>query len=159
MIEQNKVVGISYTLTNDAGEVLDQSPEGQPLTYLAGAGNIIPGLEKALEGKAVGDQVNVTIPAAEAYGDRNPDMVQEVPRSAFQGVDDIQVGMQFNASGAEGQQVSVMVVEVAPETVTVDANHPLAGQDLTFDVKIESVADADEAAGDSCCNSGESCCD
>lgn len=144
MIEQNKVVGISYTLTNDVGEVLDQSPEGQPLTYLAGAGNIIPGLEKALEGKAVGDEVEVTVPAAEAYGERNPEMVQEVPRSAFQGVDDIQVGMQFNASGAEGQQVSVMVVEVAPETVTVDANHPLAGQDLTFDVKIESVRDAAE---------------
>lgn len=144
MIEQNKVVGITYTLTNDEGEVLDQSPEGQPLQYLAGAGNIIPGLEKALEGKAVGDEVKVTVPAAEAYGERNPDMVQEVPKAAFQGVEDIQVGMQFNASGAEGQQVTVMVIEVAAETVTVDANHPLAGQNLTFDVKIESVRDAAE---------------
>lgn len=143
MIEPNKVVSIYYTLTNASGEVLDTSPEGEPLSYLVGAGNIIPGLENALMGKAVGDELEVTVVAKDAYGESRPDMIQEVPVEAFQGVDKVEVGMQFNAAGPQGD-VMVSVTAVTDETVTVDANHPLAGLDLSFAVKVDSIRDASE---------------
>ena len=141
-VENGKVVSFHYTLTNAQGDVLDQSQE-HPMPYLHGAGNIIPGLEKELAGKKVGDKLTVNVPAAEAYGEYHEQLVNDVPREAFQGVDQIEPGMQFQADTPEGMQV-ITVKAVSGETVTVDANHPLAGQDLNFDVEIGEVREATE---------------
>ncbi|MCS4503534.1 peptidylprolyl isomerase [Arhodomonas aquaeolei] len=140
-ISKDKVVAIDYTLKDNDGEVLDASPEGQPLQYLHGAGNIIPGLENALEGKAAGDDVSVTVEPAEAYGERDDRLQQEVPMEMFQGVDKVEPGMRFQAQTQAGTQV-VTVAAVDGETVTVDANHPLAGQTLNFEVKVSEVREA-----------------
>lgn len=126
-----------YTLTNDQGETLDKS-EDQPLAYLHGHGNIIPGLEKALEGKSAGDTLKVTVEPSDAYGEYQDAMVQEVPHNMFQGVDNIEAGMQFQAQTEHGMQV-VTVKAVEDKHVIVDANHPLAGQVLTFDVEITDI--------------------
>ena len=140
-IGKDKVVSIDYTLTGSGGEVIDSSQGQEPLTYLHGAGNIIPGLERALEGKSAGDQVNTTVPPEQGYGQKNPALVQPVPRAQFPGVSDIAVGMQFQAQTNHGPRV-VTVVGVDPDKVTVDANHPLAGETLNFDVKVVEVRDA-----------------
>lgn len=136
-IANDHVVKFNYTLTNGEGQILDKS-EGDPLAYLHGAGNIIPGLENALTGKVAGDKLTVTVPAAEGYGEYHAEMVQEVPRQMFQGVDNIQAGMQFQAQTDDGIQI-VTVKAVEGENIIIDANHPLAGQDLTFDVEITEV--------------------
>ena len=141
-VENGKVVSFHYTLTNAQGDVLDQSQE-HPMPYLHGAGNIIPGLEKELAGKKVGDKLTVNVPAAEAYGEYHEQLVNDVPREAFQGVDQIEPGMQFQANTPEGVQV-ITVKAVNGETVTVVANHPLAGQDLNFDGEIVEVREATE---------------
>ena len=140
-VAKDKIVSIDYTLTDAGGEVIDSSQGQEPLTYLHGAGNIIPGLEQALEGKSPGDQVNTTVPPDQGYGPKNPALVQPVPRAQFPGVTDITVGMQFQAQTNHGPRV-VTVVDVNPDTVTVDANHPLAGETLNFDVKVVEVRDA-----------------
>ncbi len=142
-IAQNSVVAFHYTLTNDAGEVLDSSEGRDPLTYLHGSGNIIPGLEKELEGRGNGDKLKVAVEPGEGYGDVQPALVQEVPRDAFQGVDEVQPGMQFQAQTQEGP-LMVTVTKVEGDTVTVDGNHPLAGERLNFDVEITEVRDATE---------------
>ena len=143
-IANDLVVSFNYTLTNAEGETLDQS-QGEPLAYLHGAGNIIPGLEKAMEGKKVGDKFTVNVPAAEGYGEYNTDLVQEVPAQMFQGVENIEAGMQFQAQTDDGGQI-VTEKSVEGDTVIVDANFPLAGQDLTFDVEVVEirVASAEE---------------
>lgn len=143
-IAQNSVVAFHYTLTNDAGEVLDSSEGREPLTYLHGAGNIIPGLEKELEGKTAGDKLATMVSAAEGYGEIQEQLVQEVPRDAFQGVDGIEPGMQFEAQ-TQGGPLMVTVTSVEGDTVTVDGNHPLAGQNLNFDVEITEVRKASQA--------------
>lgn len=143
-IEPKKAVYIDYTLTNDAGDVVDSSDGQAPLAYLHGFKNIIPGLENALEGKKVGDELEVQVEAKDAYGDYSVEMVQIVPRSAFQGVDKIEPGMQFHASAPDGGVQVVVVREVDDENVTVDGNHPLAGQRLNFKVKVVDVRDATE---------------
>lgn len=137
-IAKHSVVTIDYTLTSPDGQVLDTSRGRQPLTYLHGVGGIIPGLEAALAGKSAGESVNVTIPPEQGYGQKDPRMVQAVPRSAFQGVSDIQPGMQFQAQSPQGARV-VTVVKVTDDEVTVDANHPLAGMELKFDVDVKDV--------------------
>lgn len=142
-IEKDKVVEINYTLKDKDGNVMDAS-NGQPLAYLHGHGNLIPGLEKELEGKEIGDKFTVTIPAAEAYGERNDALVQTgVPKEMFQGVENLEVGMRFEAQTEQGMH-SVEITEVTDEGVTVDGNHPLAGQDLTFDIEVMGMRDATE---------------
>lgn len=143
-ITQNSAVSFHYTLTDDQGQQIDSSAGQDPLAYLHGAGNIIPGLEKALEGKSVGDQLNVEVSAEEGYGPVQQELIQEVPREAFQGVDSIEVGMQFEAQTGQGGAVPVTVTAVTDETVTVDGNHPLAGKTLNFDVTIADVREASE---------------
>jgi FKBP-type peptidyl-prolyl cis-trans isomerase SlyD len=140
-ITDNCVASFHYTLTDSTGKVLDSSIDQEPLSYLHGAGNIIPGLEKALVGKTVGDKLNVAVQAAEAYGERDDTMVQELPNSMFSGVDKIEVGMEFHAETEHGLQV-VTVTAVENDTVTIDGNHPLAGVDLNFDLEITEVRDA-----------------
>ncbi len=139
-IEDQKVVSIEYTLTDGEGNVIDSSNGREPLAYLHGAGNIIPGLEKALTGKSTGDSLTANIPPGDAYGEKDPQLVQAVPRDRFP-ANDIKVGMQFQAQGG-GQSRVVTVVKVDPDNVTIDANHPLAGQTLNFDVKVVDVRDA-----------------
>lgn len=140
-ITEHCVVSINYTLTNDRGEVLDSSEQGAPLAYLHGTGNIIPGLESALTGLEQGAKLQVQIEPADAYGERNEQLVQEVPRRAFQGINDIQPGMSFTAQG-DGGPVRVLVTRVLGDMVTVDGNHPLAGERLNFDVEIAEVRTA-----------------
>jgi len=140
---QPRVVTINYTLTNNQGEELDSSRgEGrEPLAYLEGAQAIIGGLESALNEKNVGDQVKVSVEPAEGYGEINEELVQPVPRTAFEGVESIEPGMQFQAQTPDGPQV-VRVMEVNEETVTIDANHPLAGETLHFDVEVLEAREA-----------------
>lgn len=142
-IAKDSAAFFSYTLKDDEGNIIDQSPEGQPLAYLHGHGNIIPGLEKQLEGKSAGETLVATVTPEEAYGEYQEQAVQQVPRENFQGVDSIEVGMQFQ-SEAGGQTMLVTVTEVTDEMVTVDANHPLAGKTLHFDVEITEVRTATE---------------
>lgn len=143
-IAEQSVVSIQYTLTNDAGETLDTSDGREPLVYLHGAQNIIPGLESELTGKSVGDSFDVTIQPEEAYGTVNPELVQTVPHSAFEGVEKVEPGMQFQARGDDGETQVITVTEVADSGVTVDGNHPLAGQVLNFSVRVEEIREATE---------------
>ena len=143
-IAANKAVSIEYTLTNDDGDVIDSSTGGAPLVYLQGAGNIIPGLEKALDGKAVGDELNVTVEPEDAYGEYSAELVSTLNRSMFEGVDVLEVGMQFHASAPDGQMQIVTIRDLDGDDVTVDGNHPLAGQRLNFKVKVVAVRDASE---------------
>jgi len=138
-----RVASIHYTLTDDEGRIIDQSRESHPLRYFHGAGNLIPGLEKALAGKRAGDALQVDVRPEEAYGVRNEAMVQLLPRQAFQGVDTIEPGMQFEAASERGPLL-VTVVEVGEDQVRIDGNHPLAGQTLHFDVRVVDVREATE---------------
>ena len=140
-IAKNKVISIDYTLTDAQGTELDSSHGRGPFAYIHGTGNIIPGLEAALEGKSMGDQVNAVIPPENAYGTRDESLVQELPRSQFDTDQDIQVGMQFQAMSEGGPRV-VTVVSVDAENVTIDANHPLAGVTLHFDVTVKEIREA-----------------
>ena len=137
-IAKDSVALFHYTLTNAKGEVLDSSSGGDPLAYLHGGGNIIPGLEKALEGKVAGDKLKVTVSPEEGYGKLDPTLVQQVPRRAFQGVADIQPGMSFTTQGPHGA-MRVVVTKVLGDMVTIDGNHALAGETLNFDVEITEV--------------------
>ena len=140
-VANNKVVTIHYTLTNDNGTVIDQANAEQPLIYIHGAGNIIPGLEQALLDKKAGDKVNVTISPEDAYGERIENMVQTVSKSMFQGIEKIETGMQFHAEDNNGPVV-VTDTEIKGDEITIDGNHPLAGETLTFDVEIAAVREA-----------------
>ena len=142
-IAKNNVVSIHYTLTNDKGETLDTSSGRGPLAYIQGIGQLIPGLEKALEGKAKGHKAKVTIPPTEAYGERNEGMIQAVSKSQIEGTNDIQVGMQFETEGPQGPML-LTVVEVKDDEVVLDGNHPLAGVTLNFDVEVVGVRAATE---------------
>lgn len=141
-VSKDKVVTIDYTLTDPQGQVIDTSKGRGPLTYIQGAGNIIPELERQLEGKSAGEALHTTIPAEHAYGEKDPRMIQSVQRSAFQGISDIRPGMQFQARGPSGETRIVTVVDVDDDTVIIDANHPLAGVPLTFGVNVVAVRDA-----------------
>jgi len=141
-IENNKVVTLEFTVKNaDTNEVIESSEGGDPLLYLHGHSNLVPGLEKELAGKQVGDKYDVTVSPEEGYGVRDESLVQEVPKEAFQGVDNIQVGMAFTADGPQGPVV-VEVTKIEGETVTIDANHPLADVTLGFSGEIKDIREA-----------------
>lgn len=140
-VAKEKVVSIHYKLTNNDGEVLDSSEGREPLNYIQGMNNLIPGLENALEGKTTGDKFDVTIPPAEAYGERREDGVQPIPRTAFGEIQEIQPGQQFQMNSENGP-VLITVVDVKDEEVVVDTNHPLAGETLNFEVEVMKVRDA-----------------
>ncbi len=139
----NKVATIAYTLKDDQGTLIDQADKNQPFAFILGVGNIIPGLENALEGKSAGDQVSVTIEPAQAYGERDDNLKQTLSKEMFEGVDEVKPGMQFHAQTNQGMSV-VTVTEVEGEEVTIDGNHPLAGVTLNFDVDVLEVRDATE---------------
>ncbi|HEY8683257.1 MAG TPA: peptidylprolyl isomerase [Rhodanobacter sp.] len=142
-IAQNSVAAFHYTLTNDQGQVIDSSEGREPLTYLHGSGKIVPGLEKQMEGRKVGDTFTADVAPEEGYGVHHAELMQEVPKDAFQGVEDIQPGMQFQGRGPQGE-INVTVAKVEGDTVFIDGNHPLAGQTLHFAVEVTGVRAATE---------------
>lgn len=142
-IGKNKVAVIAYTLTDNSGTVIDQATAHEPFAFIQGIGNIIPGLENALEGKAAGDQITVSIEPADGYGERDEALTQVLTKDMFEGVDDIKPGMQFHAQTNHGMSI-VTVTNVADDQVTIDGNHPLAGVVLNFDVNVLEVRDATE---------------
>lgn len=141
IISENSVVSFDYTLRNDAGDILDTSDGGQPLVYLHGHNNIVPGLEKAMDGKKVGEHFSVTVSPEEGYGESREELKQDVPRSAFEGIDPLEPGMRFQAESDIGP-MTVTVTAVSEETVSVDGNHPLAGETLNFVVEITDIRSA-----------------
>lgn len=143
-IADNCVVSIHYTLTDDEGTVIDSSAGAEPMNYIQGLGHIIYGLEKALIGKEAGEKLKVVVQPEEGYGPIDVELIQTLPKEAFSGVDNIEVGMEFQAQSADGHIQYVVVKDVTDEEVTVDSNHALAGKVLHFDVSIEGVREADE---------------
>lgn len=137
-IAAGTVVGFSYRLTDGNGKLIDQSNDHHPFEYLHGYANIVPGLEKELEGLSAGDKRNVVVSPEEGYGVRNPELVLEIPRSNFPADMPVEAGMEFESHGPEGLMV-ILVTEVKGDIVVADANHPLAGVPLHFDVTINSV--------------------
>ena len=144
LIANQHVVSIDYTLSNDAGEVLDSSNGAEPLVYLHGAGNIIAGLENALTGKQVNDELEVSIEPEDAYGEYSAELITTLGREMFEGVDELQVGMQFHASAPDGGMQIVTIREIDGDDVIIDGNHPLAGQQLNFKVKVVDIRAASE---------------
>jgi FKBP-type peptidyl-prolyl cis-trans isomerase SlyD len=137
----DKVVSIHYELSSSEGQVLDKSGD-EPLDYLHGHQNIVPGLEKQIQGKGEGDEFRAVVPPEEGYGKRDPNAQKSLPRSAFPEDTEVQPGMQFAAQGPDGNVIPLWVLEVKDDEVLVDLNHPLAGQTLTFDIKVAGVRDA-----------------
>ena len=140
-IQENSVVGMHYTLKNGTGEILDSSEGSEPLHFLYGSGSIVAGLESALIGKTIGEKIDVTVEPEDGYGIRRDGLRQEMPLSAFEGIDDVQVGMYFQIE-REDAPMTMRIVAIDGDTVTVDGNHELAGVRLHFSVSIESVRDA-----------------
>ena len=140
-IAKNSAVTFHYTLTDDDGQVVDSSAGREPLAYLHGHGHIVPGLEKQMEGRVVGDKFDAHVAPEEGYGVRHEELVQEVPREAFQGVADIQPGMQFQGHGPQGV-INVTVTKVEDDKVHIDGTHPLAGKALHFAIEVAGVREA-----------------
>jgi len=142
-IGQDQVVSIHYTLRDDAGELIDRSTEGEPLSYLHGHGNLIPGLERELTGRKPGDQLQLKIAPTDGYGDYDQGLVQRVPRRALKGIADVRVGMRLQTHTPQGPR-AVTVTQVSGDLVTLDGNHPLAGKNLNFEVEVAAVRPATE---------------
>ena len=140
-IEDKKVVSFHYTLRDEHGKQLESSREGDPMTYLHGAGNIIPGLEKAMAGKVAGDQFEARVEPAEAYGERDENGVQRIPAKHFKQAGRLEPGQMVALQTRQGPR-QVMVVKVGRFNVDIDTNHPMAGLSLTFDVEVTDVRDA-----------------
>lgn len=140
-ISNHKVVTLDYVLTDDQGNVIDRSSDGD-FAYLHGANNIIPGLENVLTGKTAGDELNVNVSPEDAYGKRNDELNQVVSKDMFDAGSDLAVGMQFHAQSPEGHNIVVTVTDINGDQVSIDGNHPLAGVALNFDVKVVDVRDA-----------------
>jgi FKBP-type peptidyl-prolyl cis-trans isomerase SlyD len=142
-ISTNNVVTMHYTLTDPSGEVIDSSEGKDPLAYLHGHGNIIPGLEKQLEGKAAGDKIVAEVPAAEGYGERNEELIVDAARSQFPEDVTLEPGMRFQAQTPGGPRIA-QITAIEGDKVTVDTNHPLAGVDLKFEVEVKDVREASQ---------------
>jgi FKBP-type peptidyl-prolyl cis-trans isomerase SlyD len=163
-ISENNVVKLHFSVMDKDHNTFDSSFDKDPLECVIGSGFLIPGLEKALFGRESGDVFSTSVKAIDAYGERNDNLTQAVPKSMFEGME-INVGMQFRASTDEGEQ-TVVIIGIEGDDVVVDGNHPLAGVDLTFDVEVIDVRDATEeelSSGQvggkkSCCNSESGCC-
>lgn len=161
-IAKHSFVAIEYRLTDDDGEELDSSGEDGPLTYVHGMQEIIPGLERALEGHLAGDQFQVTIEPADAYGERIEELCMELPRDEFENADELELGMQFSLTDEEeDEDMVVAVIDFDDEVVVVDGNHPLAGLTLHFDVKVHDVRPATveeiDQSGSPFCGEGCDC--
>jgi FKBP-type peptidyl-prolyl cis-trans isomerase SlyD len=142
-ISPDQVVSIHYTLRDDSGEVIDRSADDEPLSYLHGHGNLIPGLERELTGRQPGDRLQVKITPADGYGEYDRELVQQVPRRTLKGIADLRVGMRLQAQSSDGAR-AVTVTQVSGDLVTLDGNHPLAGKNLNFEVEVAAVRPATE---------------
>lgn len=140
-ITENCVVSFDYTLTDDAGEVIDSSSGGEPLTYLHGHNHIVQGLEKAMQDRQVGDAFEVSVAPAEGYGEHHEQLIQQVPKSAFGDAPELEVGMRFQAQSDAGPMM-VVITAVGDDSVTVDGNHALAGQTLHFSIEVKDIREA-----------------
>lgn len=136
----NDTVKVHYTGRLTSGEIFDTSREREPLQFVVGGGQMIPGFDAAVNGMQLDEKKEVTIPCAEAYGERMDQMVQEVPRTHLPEDMNPQIGQTLVASSPEGHQTQVIVTQVTDESITVDANHPLAGQDLIFEIELVEIA-------------------
>lgn len=148
-MQRSSIYTVHYRLKNQEGEVVDTSDGAEPLQFMLGAGNVIRGLEEAVKDRGIGDCLEVTIPPEMAYGEINPELVRKVPRSAFAGVEDLKPGMKFQTNSGEDAQI-VQVVAIDGNLVKVDANHPLAGFTLYFELEIinkRAATDDEMAAG------------
>ncbi len=143
-ITKDSVVSIDYRLHLGDGKIIEESEQDDPLVYLHGYEEIVPGLEKALEGKKAGESLKVQVSAEEGYGEYDPDGVEEVPREDFPADLELEAGGIISATDDEGDEVDFLVKEVRPNTVVVDFNHPLAGKTLHFEVKVREVRAATE---------------
>ena len=143
-IADNSIIGLHFTLTKEDGEIVDSTKSREPLHYLHGATNIVPGLEKHLTGKEVGDELSVTVQPEEAYGQRKDDLVKSIPSTSFADSETIEAGMYFHAENPDGSKMLVQVTDVNDDEITIDGNHPLAGLVLNYEVSIESIRDATE---------------
>lgn len=141
-IQAEHVVSFHYTLTDDDGKTLDSSEGKDPLTYMHGRGQIIPGLEDELTGKEAGDTFKATVKPKDGYGDVNPDLIQKVAHKVFDQIENLEPGMQLNAKTVDGQNQVITVMEIDEQGVVVDGNHPLAGRTLHFDVTVSDVREA-----------------
>ena len=169
-ISKNKVATFDFTVTSESGETLDSSKESGPFSYVHGIGYLVPGLESAMEGKSSGERFSITIPPAQGYGEWDEGLLQVIPKSVFDKVEDLQVGHQIQIEDPNGTRI-VSVTEIDEDGVTLDGNHPLAGVTLNFDIAIVDVRDATEEEllhgcvaghGDDCgcgCDCHENCCD
>lgn len=144
IIETNRVVSMHYTLKDEEGNVLDTSANREPLAYIQGIGNLIPGLETQLEGKQKGDKVAAEVEAKDAYGDVREELFHIVPKSGFQGDEELVTGIQVQLDTEQGPMIAT-VAKIDGEDVTLDLNHPLAGKKLFFDVEIMDVREADQS--------------
>jgi FKBP-type peptidyl-prolyl cis-trans isomerase SlyD len=143
MNSQTRVISFHYTLTNKAGEVIDTSrDQKEPFSYMEGVGQIIPGLEKSMALLSVGDARKIDVAAADAYGVHDAQLIVEVPRAKLPNSTELTVGDQFQASGPQGEMLLFRVLEIMGDNVKLDGNHPLAGEDLTFDVEVMKIRDA-----------------
>jgi FKBP-type peptidyl-prolyl cis-trans isomerase SlyD len=132
-------VTLAYTLYDEDGAVVDRTDDEQPLSYLHGYGQLVPGLERGIEGMTKGDLRSVVVPASDGYGEYDPEAVFEVERSDFPRPSEVAVGDEFFAESDDGQGISLTVLEVHEDSCLVDTNHPLAGEDLKFDVTVLEV--------------------
>ena len=144
-IGNNKIATLGYTLKNDDGQVLDQADKENPFLYMHGTGGIIKGLENALEDKSTNDSFNLIVAPEDAYGERDPNLTEAVPRTMFDGIADeeLKAGAQFHAQTAQGAQI-ISIAGVEGDTIKIDANHPLAGETLHFNVEVLDVREATE---------------
>ena len=158
----NKVYSVEYTVKNENGEVVDTNVGGEALEFISGKGQMIPGFEKAVTEMNAGEEKEVKIPASESYGEYRDDLTQTLPIEQFEGIE-LKEGMTLYGQGPDGQTVAVTVKDFNDKEVTIDYNHPLAGQDLTFNIKVLSQRDAtpDEVlsgvVGGQAAAQGESC--
>lgn len=132
-------VHVHYTGKLDDGTEFDTSAGREPLEFAVGGGQVIPGFDKAVKGMMAGDTKSVRIPAEEAYGARHAQLVQEVPRSALPDEIDPVVGMRLQTPGPEGEAIQLVVTAVSQDSITVDGNHPLAGEALNFDIELVKI--------------------
>ncbi|MEM9729886.1 MAG: peptidylprolyl isomerase [Myxococcota bacterium] len=153
-ISKDSVVSIEYTLTDEAGVVVGRSPGNDPLSYVHGRGGVVPGLERELTGKSVGDQVSVTLEQKDGYGVYDDTLTFEMPRARLPATVQPQKGMALVMNGAGGRQFPVVILEVKPESVVIDRNHPFAGKTLRFDVRVKGLREARPEELNDCCSSG-----
>ena len=164
LAKQGDLVTVHYTGRLDDGSVFDRSVGGEPLKFVLGKGHVIPGFDAAVEGMAAGQNKTVTIPAAQAYGPRHEQMVISLPRSQFPIGQAPAIGQRLHLQSADGREMAVTVCAVTDETVSMDANHPLASKDLTFDLRLAGISEDDGSCDHQCCgeshgNEGRCCAD